>query len=94
MLHSTECGITINGKTRGQDHFTSKNSNPLMKLTEAVCKDMWAEGCGIDYFPVYNIHDVKLASLSEALITTIVQAYYSNGGGFSTEPAGRSVRTI
>ena len=93
MLPFSECGITTDSKRRSKDHSTGKNSNPFMKLTEALCRDLWPEeNWGVEYFPVYCTPDVNLAALSEHLITTIVQGYYSNGGGFSTHPAGVSVQ--
>jgi hypothetical protein len=85
-----EIGYAAKPIERLLQHKKHTDSNYIMNLTEAVCKEMWGDKYRIEQFVLFHLWKNTHAMSAEILVSRIAMAYITYGGGFCQYPAGES----
>ena len=86
-----ELGFSNNPPYRLRQHRHHQSSNDLMNLAEAVFEYQYPGFFTLQQHIIYNCWRPVQTWMSEIVFTQLAQGYVQGGGGFSHEPAGRSI---
>lgn len=78
-----------------QHEACGKSSNWLATLVQAICNAVWgSDSYKMNFFVICPLAEKRQGVVAEMLLTRILGAYYTAGGGFCIDIAGKSMESI
>ncbi|KFY07656.1 hypothetical protein V492_06941 [Pseudogymnoascus sp. VKM F-4246] len=88
----SEVGYSKRVAARIQEHIAFRSTNYLMSLFRLIFRDRFpTRRYDIEGHAVMRCISHEDAAIGEILLTTLAQAYVTDGGGFCHQPAGENV---